>query len=84
MVSYPEKNKTNEGCDFPLINHGTASSFVLLRSEIQNLGHCEEMTPLCMRTASERGGGGWGPVRAVLIDDAASDYEHRISTLGLV
>lgn len=42
------------------------------------------MTPLCMRTASERGGGGWGPVRAVLIDDAASDYEHRISTLGLV
>lgn len=72
------------GCDFPLINNGRASSFVLLWSEILNLGHCEEMTPLCMRTASERGGGGVGPVKAMLIDDAASDYEHRISTLGLV
>ncbi len=27
---------------------------------------------------------GVGPVKAMLIDDAASDYEHRISTLGLV
>lgn len=75
------------GCDFPLIRNGRASSFVLLQSEILNLGHCEEMTPLCMRAASEReeeAWGGGGAVKAMLIDDSASDYEHRISTLGLL
>lgn len=35
-----------------------------------------------MRTASEREGG--GGACQTMIDDAASDYEHRISTLELV
>lgn len=35
-----------KGCDFPLINNGRASSFVLFQGAILNLGHCEEMTPL--------------------------------------
>lgn len=41
-----KKKKRMKGCDFPLINNGRASSFVLFRSAILNLGHCEEMTPL--------------------------------------
>lgn len=37
-----------------------------------------------MRTASEREGGGGACQNHSMIDDAASDYEHRISALGLV
>lgn len=36
----------------------------------------------CRQAAGEEEGE--GPVKSTLMDDAASDYEHRISTLGLV
>lgn len=68
------------GCAFPLINSGRARSFELLWSKILNLGHSQEQ-PRCERE-------GAGPVNSpsppfsVMIDDAVSDYEHRISTLG--
>lgn len=61
------------------------SSFVLFRSEILNSGHCEEMTPFCWCTATEGGWGSWvmvgvrWAVKPMVIDAAASDYEHRIN-----
>ena len=51
-----------------------------------NLGHCEEMTPPPLSSHMNKslcGKAGVGPVKSMLIDDAASDYEPRISTLKL-
>lgn len=68
---------------FPLIFNGREILFVLLHSEKFWIEDTEKQWPLYAQK-KKREEAGEGSVKTMLIDDAASDYEHRMSTLRFV